>query len=150
MAEALDCVEGVPSIGATATQREKTMLGPRPIYNINLCYEAYFCKVMEVSAESLSAACECAMAQADDGCAWKDTLASSNCWIESVDDAMDLVPEEYSEEAIRCGGAEVVARRLHAALRSLVRACERNPKALSAIGSDVERAKAVLSEVNYD
>lgn len=118
---------------------------PSRVYYINLCYEAYFCKVMEVAAESLSEACEFAMARADDGSDWKDTLASSSHWIESVDYAMDLVPEDYSAEAIRCGGVELVALRLHEALTSLIQACERDPKTLSEIGSDVERAKAVLS-----
>ncbi|MGH6916772.1 MAG: hypothetical protein ACREJ0_03610 [Geminicoccaceae bacterium] len=122
------------------------MPSPRRIYYINLCYEAYFCRIMEVAAENLSKACEFAMAHADDGPDWKDTLASSSHWIESVDHAMDLVPEDYSAEAIRCGGAELVAHRLHGALISLVQACERDPKMLSKIGSDIERAKAVLSE----
>ena len=122
------------------------MPGSRRIYDINLCYEAYFCKVMEVAAESLSEACEFAMAHADEGADWKDTLDSSSHWIESVDHSMALVPEEYSAEAIRLGGAEHIARRLHDALRALVLACEQDPKTLSAISSHVERAKGVLSE----
>jgi hypothetical protein len=122
------------------------MPGSCRIYYINLCYEAYFSKIMEVSAENLSKACEFAMQHADDGPEWKDTLASSSHWIESVDHAMDLVPDEYSAEAIRCGGAELSAYRLREALRSLVRASEQDLKASSAIRSDVEQAKAVLSE----
>lgn len=118
---------------------------PRSYY-INLCYEAYFSKIIEVEAENLSEACEFAMAHADDGADWKDTLASSSHWVESVDHAMDRVPDEYSAEAIRCGGAELVARRLHEALAALVCACERDPKTRSLIGSDVERARAVLTE----
>jgi hypothetical protein len=122
------------------------MPDPDRTYYINLGYEAYFSKVLEVAAESLSEAREFAMEHADDGASWKDTLASSSHWIESVDHAMDLVPEEYSAEAIRCGGAELVAHRLHAALRSLVRACERDAKTLRAIRGDVERAKEVLGD----
>lgn len=122
------------------------MPGLRRTYYINLCYEAYFCKVMEVAAESLSEACEVAMMHADDGADWKDTLDSSSHWIESVDHVMDLVPEEYSAVAIRLGGAELTAHRLRGALKSLVEACEREPKTLTEISSDVERAKAVLSE----
>jgi hypothetical protein len=124
---------------------------PRPcrIYCINLCYEAYFSKVMEVAAEGLSEACEFAMEHADDGPDWKDTLGSSSHWIESVDHAMDLVPKEYSAEAIRCGGSWLTAHRLHEALISLVSACEQDPTTLSAIGSDLSRARAVLSEVGF-
>jgi hypothetical protein len=121
------------------------MPDPR-IYYINLCYEAYFSKVMEVAAENLSEACEFAMVHADDGSDWKDTLGSSSHWIESVDHSMALVPQEYSAEAIRLGGAELIARRLYDALRSLVQACEQDPKMSEEICSDVQQAKAVLSE----
>jgi hypothetical protein len=54
------------------------MTGPDRTYNINLCYEAYYCKVMEVAAENLSEACEVAMAHVDEGSDWKDTLGSSS------------------------------------------------------------------------
>jgi len=128
------------------TRRGKAMSGADRTYYINLCYEAYFNKVMEVAAENLLEACEFAMVRADDGADWKDTLASSSHWIESIDHAMDLVPEEYSAEAIRCGGAELLAHRLHEALSSLVRSCERDARTLKAIRGDVERAKEVLSE----
>jgi hypothetical protein len=122
------------------------MPDPCRIYYINLCYEAYFSKIMEVAAESRSEACEFAMEHADDGPNWKDTLDSSSHWIEAVDHSMALVPEEFSAEAIRLGGAELVVRRLHGALRSLIQACDRDPKILSEIGSEVERAKAILNE----
>ena len=122
------------------------MPGSRRIYEINLCYEAYFCKVIEIAAESLPEACEFAMAHADEGADWKDTLGSSSHWIKSVDHSMALVPEEYSAEAIRLCGAELIARRLHGVLRALVQTCEQDPKTLSAIGSHVERAKGALSE----
>ena len=59
---------------------------------------------------------------------------------------MALVPEEYSAEAIRLCGAELIARRPHDALRALVQTCEQDPKTLSAISNHVERAKGALSE----
>ena len=124
------------------------MPSSRRSYEINLCYEAHFCKVIEIFSESLPEACEFAMAHADEGADWKDTLGSSSHWIESVDHSMALVPEEYSAEAIRLCGAELIARRLHDTLRALVQTCEHDPKTLSAIGSHVERAKMALSEYN--
>jgi len=41
---------------------------PSRTYYINLCYEAYFGKAMEVTADSLSDACKFAMESADDEC----------------------------------------------------------------------------------
>jgi hypothetical protein len=143
------CGRGCQGPDGQPLAKLEPMLGARRIYYMNLCYEAYFCKVMEVVAESLPEACEFAMAHADDGSDWKDTLASSRHWIESIDHAMDSVPEKYSAEAIRNGGVELVARRLHEALRSLVLACEHNRKTLGAIGSEVERAKEVLIEARH-
>lgn len=119
---------------------------PCQIYDITLCYEACFSKIMEVAAENLSEACTFAMAHADDGAEWKDTLASSRHWIESVDQEANLVPDMHSAEAIRCGGAELAAHRLHDALSALVRVCERGSK-LSELHSEVERAKSVLRDV---
>ena len=117
---------------------------PSRTYYINLCYEAYFGKVMEVTAESLLDACKFAMESADDECNWKDTLASSTHWIECVDYDSDLVPEECSAAAIRCGGAVLIANRLRDVLRLLVQACEANQGILDALASDVERAKTLL------
>jgi hypothetical protein len=78
------------------------------VYCINLCYEAYYHKVMEVAAPNLLEACKFAIDHADDGAQWKDTLGSSSHWIESVDHSVALVPEEFSAEAIRLGGAELL------------------------------------------
>ena len=116
------------------------------VYCIDLCYEAYYHKVMEVAAENLPEACKFAMGHADDGAEWKDTLDSSSHWIESVNHSIALVPEEFGAETIRLGGAELAARRLHEALRSLIKTCEQDPETLGAIGDDVERAKKVLGE----
>jgi hypothetical protein len=114
-------------------------------YYINLCYEAYFGKAMEVTAESLSDACEIAMECADDECNWKDTLVSSTHWIECIDYDPGLVPEECSAAAIRCGGAVLVANRLRDVLRSLVQACEGNQGIPDAVASELKRAKTVLA-----
>ena len=116
-------------------------------YYINLCYEAYFGKAMEVTADTLSEACEYAMESADDHRNWKDTLESSPHWIEFVDYGKYPVPEEFSGGAIRCGGAVLIASRLRDALRSLVEACERDRGEVSVIGDDIKRAKAVLATV---
>jgi hypothetical protein len=116
-------------------------------YYINLCYEAYFGKAMEVTADSLSEACAYAMESADDHCNWKDTLESSPHWIEFVDYGKYPVPEEFSGAATRCGGAVLIASRLRDSLRSLVEACERARGGESVIRSDIERAKAVLAKV---
>jgi hypothetical protein len=114
-------------------------------YYVNLCYEAYFGKAMEVGADSLSEACKIAMECADDDGCWKDTLISSTHWIECVNYNADLVPEEFSAAAIRCGGAVLIANRLRDVLRSLVQACDQNQGLSKAVAIDVERARIVLA-----
>jgi hypothetical protein len=128
-------------------RRQIVTTAPKTIYEINLWYEAYFGKTMEVEADNLMEACHYAMKFADDYCDWEDTLVCSTHWIESVDRDVGAVPVECSAAAIRCGGAVLVAYRLQEALRSLVAACEREPKALRALRIDVERAKTVLMGV---
>jgi hypothetical protein len=123
------------------------MLGSGRTYYVNRCYDAYFDKTMEVTADTLSEACEFAMETADDDCNWKDTLMSSTHWIECVDHGKHPVPEEFSAAAIRSGGAVLIAYSLRDALRSLIEACDQESRTLGAIGSDIERAKAVLAEV---
>jgi hypothetical protein len=116
-------------------------------YRIELWCEAYFCKAMDVTDDNLRKACEFAMVHADDDSSWQDTLISSTHWIESVDHHADLVPEECSAAAIRCGGAVLTVYRLREALRLLVQACEGNYGTLGSIARDIERAKRVLAEI---
>ena len=124
------------------------MLSSDRTYYINLCYEAYFGKAMEITtADNLAEACEIAMRSADDERNWKDTLVSSSHWIECIDYGKYPVPEEFSAAAIRSGGAVLIAYRLRDALATLIQACERDRGTLNAIGSDVEQAKADLAEI---
>jgi hypothetical protein len=123
------------------------MPAKKRIYEISLCYEAYFGKTIEVEADNLLEACHFAMAHADDDSKWKDTLDSSTHWIDCVNCGAEVVPEEFSAAAIRCGGAVLIAYRLREALRSLIEACGRDASTLTAIGSDIARAKAVLMKV---
>ena len=119
------------------------------VYYINLCYQRCFGKAMEVGADSLLDACKIAMERADDDGCWKDTLVSSTHWIECVDYNADLVPEEFSASAIRCGGAVLIANRLRDVLRSLVQACDQNQGLSKAVASDVERARVVLATLPH-
>ena len=116
-------------------------------YQIDLWYEAYFSKSVEVIADRLPEACQIAMERADDDCDWEDTLVSSTHWIERIDDGVYSVPEECSAAAIRCGGAVLIANRLRSALVSLVQACEDQPGVVAAIFGELEHAKAVLQTV---
>lgn len=119
------------------------MAGRSQTYYIELCYAAYFGKAMEIAADSLSQACEFAVAHADDHSDWKDTLDSSTHWVECINYGGEPVPDEYSEAAMRCEGTEILARRLHETLNALIQACERNS---TMVGEDVEHAKKVLVE----
>lgn len=120
------------------------MLEDDRVYYISLRYDALYCKTMEVTAATSSEACRFAIEHADDDDNWQDTCLSSSHWIANVDNDSDSVPEEFTEPAVRAGGAIIIAHRLRDALKSLVDVCEKDPRTRTAVGHQIASAKAVL------